>query len=313
VASQASVKIDYIFDYLSEQIVDVAFCAGNRPDQSLADRLIPMLKKDDLVIRDLGYFVMRSLCNIEDKGAYFVSRWKVNEDVYANKEAVTPLNLAKLLDKQAVNGIVDIQVFVGKEKRAVRLVACQMNGEAINSRLKEAHRAAKRRGTQISKKKMALLRYNIFITNIPSAILASKSVISVYGARWRIELIFKQWKSCLKMHVFKGYNIERFYCFLYGRLAMIFLIGILYPPLMRYALGLGKELSSYKLTMYLIAEHAIFKAFQEGSMDKFIENLLKDIPRRLCMDKRKRPSLRENVRSGNTSYDIMKEWCQHVA
>ena len=45
-ASKSAVKIDYIFDYLSEQFVDIEFCSGNVPDQSLANRLISILEKD---------------------------------------------------------------------------------------------------------------------------------------------------------------------------------------------------------------------------------------------------------------------------
>lgn len=306
VASKASVKIDYIFDYLSENIVDIDFFSGNRPDQGLAGRLISMLEKDDLVIRDLGYFVLKKFQEIEEKGAYYISRWKVNEDVYESKEATAPLDLAKFLDKHTWKGVVDIEVFVGKEKHPVRLVACLMSEEAVNKRQREASRSAKRHGTTISKKKSKLLKYCIFITNVPVTILSSKSVMATYRARWRIELIFKQWKSCLKIHLFKGYNKERFHCFLYGRLIMILLLGALSPLLMQYAHGLGKELSCYKLINYLIADHAFAMAVKESKMDQFIEKLLENIPRRLCMDKRERLSLRNNVRMSNSYYNELE-------
>ena len=175
-----------------------------------------MLEKDDLVIRDLGYFVIKKLQEIEDKGAYYISRWKVNEDVYESKGATAPLDLAKFLDKHIWKGIVDIEVFVGKEKQPVRLVACLLSEEAINKRQREANRSAQRHGNTISKKKANLLKYGIFITNIPVIMISSVSIMATYRARWRVELIFKQWKSCLKIHLFKGYNKERFHCFLYG-------------------------------------------------------------------------------------------------
>lgn len=302
VASKASLKIDYIFDYLSEEIIDIDFFSGNKPDQSLAGRLIPMIERDDLIIRDLGYFVLKNLQEIEEKGAYYISRWKVNEDVYESKEAKEPLNLARFLDKHMWKGVVDIEVFVGKERRPVRLVACLMNEEAINKRSREANRSAQRHGTKVSKKKANLLKYCIFITNIPNTMLSSISIMATYRARWRIELIFKQWKSCLKLHVFKGYNKERFHCFLYGRLIMILMLGCLFPPLMLYARRIGRELSCYKLTNYLIADHAFAIALEGGTMDQFIEKLLQDLPRRLYMDKRKRASLRDNVRMSNSYY-----------
>ena len=62
-------------------------------------------------------------------------------------------------------------------------------------------------------------------------------------------------------------------------------------------------MSCYKLTNYLIADHAFAIALQEGKMGLFIEKLIEDIPRRLCMDKRKRLSLWENVRMSNSYYN----------
>ena len=190
-----------------------------------------------------------------------------------------------------------------------------MSDEAINKRRREANRTASRQGTQISKKKTSLMKYCIFITNVPTTMLSSVSVMATYRARWRIELIFKQWKSCLKLHIFKGYNKERFYCFLYGRLIMIFLLGAMYPSLMQYALTIGREVSSYKLANYLIADHAFARALLERKIDEFAAQLLEDVPRRLCMDKRKRLSLRSNVRMGQSYYKDLeiKELYTNVA
>jgi IS4 transposase len=303
VASPASVKINFIFDYLSEQIVDIDFCSGNKPDQSLANHIISILEKDDLVIRDLGYFVLKRLKEIEEQGAYYISRWKVNEEVYESKEAKEPLDLAKFLDKQMYEGKVDIEVYVGREKHLVRLIAVLMDEEAINKRRRNANRLAKRHGVQISKKKKALLKYSIFITNVAADQLSSEAVMSAYRARWRVELIFKIWKSCLKLHIFKGYKQERFYCLLYGRLIMVLLLGMIHAVLMPYAFKLGRELSGYKLANYLIADHVFPRMLQEWKIEKFIDQLLEDMPKRLCLDKRQRSSLRNNVRMNKSYYN----------
>ena len=206
VASKSAVKIDYIFDYLSEETVDVEFYSGNIPDQALACRIMPILKKDDLVLRDLGYYALNALKEIEEKEAFYISRFQTGVSVYTSEECEKPVDLARFLDQLACNGIVDVKVFIGSKKHPVRLVACQISEEALNKRHRDANRAAQRRGTAISKKKKSLLKYCIFITNVSEEILSSIAVMSTYRARWRIELIFKQWKSCLNLHVFKGYN-----------------------------------------------------------------------------------------------------------
>jgi IS4 transposase len=314
-ASKSAVKIDYIFDYLSEQIIDIEFCSGNIPDQSLSSRLVPILEESDLVLRDLGYYALARIKEIAQKSSYFISRLKADVVVYESKDAVQPLDLAKFLEKHIWQGIVDIEIFIGVEKYPVRLVACLMNEEAVNKKRRAANRTAQRHGTQISKKKSSLLKYCLFITNVPENILSGTLVMATYRARWRIELIFKQWKSCLKLHIFKGYNKERFYCLLYGRLIMILLLGSIAPPLIQYALQQGRELSCYKLMNYLIADHVFARAIQEGRLSHFVDQLILDLPRRFCMDKRKRYSLRSNVRMGQSYYKKleMMELCANVA
>lgn len=296
--------------------MDLDFCSGNTPDQSLANRIFSILEKGDLVIRDLGYFVLKRLREIEEKGAYYISRWKVSEEVYESKEATAPLDLAKFLDKHMCEGKIDVEVYVGKVKHPVRLIAVLMDEEAINKRCRNANRSAKRHGTQISKKKRALLKYSIFITNITENQISSESVMASYRARWRVELVFKQWKSCLKLHIFKGYKKERFCCLLYGRLIMVLLLGMIHAVLMPYAFRLGRELSGYKLTNYLIADHMFSRVLQEGKIGKFIDQLLEDMPRRLCMDKHcKRSSLRNNVRMSKSYYNqpVIRELHAHAA
>lgn len=198
-ASKSAVKVDYIFDYLSEQIIDIKFCSGNIPDQTLSGRLVSILEEFDLVLRDLGYYALARIKEVAQAGAYFISRFKADVVVYESKDATSPLNLAKFLDQRILHGVVDIEVFIGAERYPVRLVACQMDEEAINKRRRAANRTAQRHGTQVSKTKSSLLKYCLFITNVPNTILSSISVMATYRARWRVELHFKQWKSCPKI------------------------------------------------------------------------------------------------------------------
>lgn len=89
-------------------------------------------------------------------------------------------------------------------------------------------------------------------------------------------MIFKQWKSCLKLHIFKGFNEERFYCFLYGRLIMILLQASISPPLMQYAIINGQELSHFKFTKYIISDNALLQAILEEKVSEFLETMLAD-------------------------------------
>ena len=302
-ASKSSVKINFTFDYLSEEIVGLNFYSGHISDQRLAKGIMEILRENDLVIRDLGYYSLANFKELERLLAFYISRLKQCAIMYENKDANHPIDLAKLLDlKTRDGGIVDIEIFLGEERHPVRLVACRLSEEALNKRMRTVNRSAQRHKVGISAKKKSLLKYSMFITNVPKEKLSALAVMALYRARWRVELVFKQWKSCLNLHVFKGYNKERIHCFLYGRMIMVLLLGALSPPLMDYALSLGRELSCYKLANYMIADHIFARAIQDNNLSKFIEALLRDVPRRLSKDIRKRPSLRSNVRMANSDF-----------
>lgn len=301
-ASEAALKVNLIFDFKLCQIIEMTTFSANIPDQSLADRIVPLLKKNDLVIRDLGYYALDKIKQIAEK-AYFISRFKSNVTVYETENSTEPLDLAKFIERNMVQGITDVIVFIGKERYPVRLVACRMSQEAINKRRRDANRTAQRCGRKTSEKKSKLLDYGIFITNVSNTTLSSVDVMAIYRVRWKAELIFKEWKSCLKIHVFKGYKERRINCLIYGRLIMVFIAGSISSLLMQYAFSIGKELSSYKLINYLIGDHVFPTAIRLGTTNQFIERLMNDLPRRLCMDKRTRFSLRQNARHGISYYD----------
>jgi hypothetical protein len=308
VASESEIKINFIFDYLSEQFLDFHFVSGVTPDQALSTRVFSILKKGDLLIRDLGYYALARIKEIEAASAFYVSRFKVNELVFETAEAKDPVDLGRLIKKHMKAGKFDFIVYLGKGRHPTRLLGCELDEQTLSKRFRQAHRDAKRRGTQVSKKKLNLLRYALFITNLPAEAFDLEIVMSIYRARWRVELIFKQWKSCLNIHMFKGYNKERFYCLLYGRMIMILLLGAMTSVMMHYATGIGRELSSFKLTRYVITDHVFANALQNGRPQQFIKELLHDLKRRLCHNIRKKhPSLRSNVRDCQNYYNNENE------
>lgn len=308
VASKAEIKINFIFDYLSEQFLDLHFVSGATPDQALSDRIFSVLKEGDLLIRDLGYYALARIKEIESALAFYISRFKVNELVFESADAKDPIDLCRLIKKHIKEGKFDFAVYLGKARHLTRMLGCELDEQIINKRFREAHKGARRRGTQVSKKKLSLLRYALFITNLSAEAFDLEIVMSVYRARWRIELIFKQWKSCLNIHIFKGYNKERLYCLLYGRMIMILLLGAMSSIVMDYAARIGREVSSFKLTRYVIADHVFARALQSGRPQQFIRELLHDLKRRLCHNIRKKhPSLRSNVRNGQNYYNCKKE------
>ncbi len=67
----------------------------------------------------------------------------------------------------------------------------------------------------------------VYITNVAQEVLSAKVVRIVYGLRWQVELMFKNWKSLLNIHILKGTRPERIKCILYGRLMTITMMTLI--------------------------------------------------------------------------------------
>ncbi len=105
-----------------------------------------------------------------------------------------------------------------------------MPKEEIEKQLRETNKHAKETGRTLSKAKKSLMKFSIFIANIPRALDIIQrshrhSLSLTLGDR--IKLIFKQWKSKLNVHYLKGTNKNRIDCLIWARLCMVIIASML--------------------------------------------------------------------------------------
>ena len=62
---------------------------------------------------------------------------------------------------------------------------------------------------------------NLFITIVGKKMLLPDQVYSLYRIRWQIELIFKTWKSVLKIDQVRKMKADRFKCYLLSKMLWI--------------------------------------------------------------------------------------------
>ncbi|MFH1321790.1 MAG: transposase [Bacteroidota bacterium] len=157
--------------------------------------ILQIAKKGDLVIRDLGYFVLNVFKEMAQTGIFFLSRLKYGVTII---DSVTgqPINLLEALkNKQSI----DMQVYIGaKEKIAIRLVVVRVPEEVAAERRRQLKKDRDKR-KKPSKEYLALLDWTLFITSVPKEIWTIDQIVKVYRLRWRIEMIFKSWKSYFNM------------------------------------------------------------------------------------------------------------------
>jgi hypothetical protein len=169
----AIMRIQSVFDLVSEAFCSFAMTAYTRNDQAAAEDILPLLQAEDCLIQDLGFFslpVPQAERKIAAKGAYFLSRLKYGVCLY-NPETHTPFALLNTLRKQ---GHLDIELCAGVQERLpVRLVAIPLP-EAVAAARRRKAKANRDRRRHLSKEYLALLSWEIFITNIPSELLTAE-------------------------------------------------------------------------------------------------------------------------------------------
>ena len=78
----SSIKIQLEFDLLSGQFLNYDIFSRNTNDALYVDTLSKTIEKDDLCLRDLGYYKLSDLENISEKKAYFISKLKSYSTIY---------------------------------------------------------------------------------------------------------------------------------------------------------------------------------------------------------------------------------------
>lgn len=125
----ALIRIQALYDFTSEKWVDFGFTTYGKNDQGAAFDIANSMEKRDLLLQDLGYFVLEWLEQIL-KHQYVITKWDNKTNLYeVNGEKIDLLKLLKGKKR------VDMNVLVGsKKKLPMRLVIKKI--EASNSKKK---------------------------------------------------------------------------------------------------------------------------------------------------------------------------------
>ncbi len=224
-ASKAQIRIQFEYDIRTGKIYDLSLHPFNTQDTIDAQETVSSIEENDLIIRDLGYIVIKVLKEIEDKDAWFINRFNFSSNAYEQTEhQYKQLDFAKIqkyMNKNNIN-IIEKEVYIGAKKTLkVRMIIERLPVEKIKLRLQKAEENARSRGSSLSAKAKSHIMLNVYITNISSVKLPNTKVRFLYGLRWQIELIFKVWKSVGEIHKVKQMKVARFETMLFAKLIWI--------------------------------------------------------------------------------------------
>jgi hypothetical protein len=192
---KAILKIQAAYSITRRRFIRFAITSFRDNDQGYSQKILQVVKKGDLLIRDLGYFVLKSFKDLNKEGVYFISRLWKGINVLSKKDG-TVIDLAKMLKKR---GQLDIEVFLGKQEQLpVRLIALPVEEKVANERRRKAKSNRDKRCSP-NKEHLYLLGWELFITNVTKETLTTENIAELYFIRWRIETIFKSWKSYFRI------------------------------------------------------------------------------------------------------------------
>ena len=144
--------------------------------------------KDRILLVDLGFYKNQMFARVAENGGYFVSRIKKNMDpIVVSVEEGLPKTISKKFAGKTVSEC--IEQLSGKNLDAV--VKIKFKRRAYKGKQKQDEMNVRLVAIYNEKDK----KYHIYITNIQKDILNTKDIATLYGARWDIELLFKELKS----------------------------------------------------------------------------------------------------------------------
>lgn len=225
VSSPAQISIQFEYDLLSGDILDLALTSAVRNDQQDSKETLHEIGQGELVIRDLAYTGKEYMAHVEQVGAYYLNRFNPTWNVFDRKgEKIDFAQLLKKINRnQAPYTEKEVYIKYGKKTLKTRLIASKVPQQVYEQRIKKAMKAAKSKGYTVSQQFKIKAQLNLFITNVPAQWLTAKQIHQIYRLRWQIELIFKIWKSMAYINKMKSMKVQRFQCQLIARMIWIFL------------------------------------------------------------------------------------------
>lgn len=281
-------RIQSVYDLLSGTFIKFSIDTYSDNDAKVTHDI--EVKKGDLLLRDRGYFTAAVLEEKHVEGAEQIFRYKHKTALYDPKN-LEPVELLPFLEKM---GTVDQTFYIGdKRDIKVRLLAAPVSEEIANIRRMNAKRSAKNR--KCSNELLKLLGWSIFITTIEDEKVGIQEIYELYSMRWRIENIFKTWKSEFnfsKIHTVSKVQLETL---LYARFIMIVIAYQHYyiPLLSHIKKNFKRELSLFKLLRYLKRHFRLFVA--EYLDNELREKAISRINKYCTHDKRKRKTFNERA------------------
>lgn len=190
----AGVKVDLVYDLLTAGIASFDLHHATEQDKTLGKDLVDSVRPKDLVLRDMGYFVVSEFARIERLGAYWLSRLPSHTGV-----ALADGRCLEQLLRSTTEHRLELDVTISNAGHRCRLVAVRAESKVTRERRRE------RRGKSTDPKHLFHTRgwirdgWHLLLTNIAPEEASLETLFKIYRMRWDIEIQFRGWKQSTKL------------------------------------------------------------------------------------------------------------------
>lgn len=239
-------RIQGVYDLVAEKFLFFSVDSYSKVDYEAAPELV--LQKGDLTLRDRGYLIADEIQRHIDQGADCIYRHKYKLTLLNTKTGKVINLLALLKKKKHVDMMVKLN---NKAKTTIRLLATPVSYKIAEERRRKAKKELK--GMPLAGY-MELLGWSILITTVPKETADKEKIFGLYKLRWRIEIIFKSWKSNMAFDRIHNVSKIQLWVILWTRFIMVVICTqFIYTPCrILIKSSLNKDLSLIKVIHYLV-------------------------------------------------------------
>jgi hypothetical protein len=216
--SSAGIKLHTRLEVSQGQLAGPVLAPASEHDQSSP------FQTEDLPVGavrmgDLGFFDLDQFALDDQKGIFWLSRYKARVRLYTLQGQ--PIDLLPWLRQQTADQF-ECPVLVGqKYQLACRLIVERVPAEVVEKRKRKLKEYGRKKQTPVGAELLALTEWTLILTNIPIALLSIPEALVLLRVRWQIELLFKRWKSLFKIDEWRSTHIWRILTELYAKLLSV--------------------------------------------------------------------------------------------
>lgn len=190
----AGCKFDMAFDLLTGEPVTISLHLATEQDREIGKDLVDLIRENDLILRDMGYFSRGEFARIEESKACWLSRVPINVKVHDTSGNT----LETILKKTTLNKL-EVEVMLGDSGHPARLIAERAAPEIAEKRRRERREQARQLGKEASKDMLMRDGWYLLVTNVDKELMTSANLFKLYAIRWQIEITFRAWKQSGKL------------------------------------------------------------------------------------------------------------------